>query len=136
MIGPHTLRYGFQVGPADPYALVDDAFLELTVADPAKIRGMAAAQPASEATQMSAGPGADQSRRSGAVGARRRGLLGASGGGPPRGAGVEPGRRPDTTVELAGRSGWLVDLRGAPVAPFTQTIDLGPWRIATLVVDE
>lgn len=131
LIGTHTLRYGLQVGPADPYALVDDAFLELRVADPAKIRGMA--QPASAATQPSAA--ADQasgqalSVRGVEVSSVRRvgGRLEVR---------VWNPRDHPTPVELAGRSGWLVDLRGAPVAAFTETFDLGPWRIATLVIDE
>jgi mannosylglycerate hydrolase len=126
MIGTHTLRYAVQVGPADPYALVDDAFLELAVADPAKIRGMAAAG-ATAGTDDATGQalsitGAEVSsvRR---VGGRLEVRV------------WNPSDHP-TTVELAGRSGWLVDLRGAPVAAFTETVELGPWRIATLVIDE
>jgi alpha-mannosidase len=37
-----------------------------------------------------------------------------------------------TTVSLGERTGWLVDLRGRPVAPFEGTVELAPWRIATL----
>ncbi len=136
MIGAHTMRYALQVGPADPYALVDDAFLELRVADPAKIRGMAAAGPGSGAVP----PGRADAAGDGVTGQ----ALSVSG------AEVSSVRRvgdrlevrvwnpsdDDTAVELAGRSGWQVDLRGAPVAPFTGTVALGPWRIATLVVDE
>ena len=136
MIGPHTLRYALQIGPDDPYALVDDAFVELRVADPAKIRGMAAARPAA------AGAG---DRDTGGAGDGATGqALSVSG------AEVSSVRRVgdrlevrvwnpsdhEATVEVAGRTGWQVDLRGAPVAPFTGTIPLGPWRIATLVVDE
>ena len=40
-----------------------------------------------------------------------------------------------TTVTLDGRSGWLVDLRGRALEPFTGTFELGPWRIATAVLD-
>jgi len=35
------------------------------------------------------------------------------------------------TVRLPGRSGWLVDLRGRPVAPFDGSFDLRPHGIAT-----
>jgi hypothetical protein len=35
------------------------------------------------------------------------------------------------TARIEGRRGWLVDLRGRPLAPFEQSIDLGPWQIAT-----
>ena len=41
-----------------------------------------------------------------------------------------------TTVTVDGRQGWLVDLRGRPVAPFEQTVDLAPHRIATLHLTE
>jgi mannosylglycerate hydrolase len=126
MLGPHTLRYAIQVGPADPYALVDDAFLPLLVADPAKIRGMAGvtAAPGHEGRsgQALSVAGAEVSsvRR---VGGRLEVRV------------WNPGAEP-TTVELAGRSGWLVDLRGAPVEPFEGRVELAPWRIATLVIDE
>jgi mannosylglycerate hydrolase len=36
-----------------------------------------------------------------------------------------------TVVSFAGRSGWLVDLRGYPLRPFEATIELGPFGIAT-----
>jgi mannosylglycerate hydrolase len=36
------------------------------------------------------------------------------------------------TVHIAGRTGWVVDLRGRPLAPFDSTFDLGPAQIATL----
>ncbi len=37
-----------------------------------------------------------------------------------------------TVVSFAGRSGWLVDLRGYPQQPFEATIELGPFAIATV----
>ena len=40
-----------------------------------------------------------------------------------------------TTVAVAGRKGWLVDLRGRPVEPFEGQFTLEPWRIATAVLD-
>jgi mannosylglycerate hydrolase len=36
-----------------------------------------------------------------------------------------------TEVRIDGRSGWLVDLRGRPLAPFDGGFALGPWQIAT-----
>ena len=36
-----------------------------------------------------------------------------------------------TTVRVDGRQGWLVDLRGRPLAPFEGSFDLAPWQIAT-----
>jgi hypothetical protein len=40
-----------------------------------------------------------------------------------------------TEVDLAGCTGWLVDLRGRPLEPFTGGFPLGPWRIATAILD-
>jgi hypothetical protein len=37
----------------------------------------------------------------------------------------------DATVELAGRSGWLVDFRNRPLAPFDGSFALRPHGIAT-----
>ena len=37
----------------------------------------------------------------------------------------------ETTVTIAGHSGWLVDLRGRPVERFDESFTLAPWRIAT-----
>ncbi|HET6794347.1 MAG TPA: hypothetical protein VFH45_07905 [Acidimicrobiales bacterium] len=42
-----------------------------------------------------------------------------------------PSDRP-TTARLPGRSGWVMDLRGAPVAPFDGSVELSPWEVATL----
>jgi hypothetical protein len=36
-----------------------------------------------------------------------------------------------TTVEVPGHSGWLVDLRGYPVAAFEGSFELRPFGIAT-----
>ncbi len=41
----------------------------------------------------------------------------------------------ETTVTLAGHSGWLVDLRGRPLEPFAESFPLRPHGIATLVLD-
>jgi hypothetical protein len=38
-------------------------------------------------------------------------------------------------VSIDGRSGWLVDLRGRALEPFAGSFELGPWRIATAVLD-
>ena len=39
-----------------------------------------------------------------------------------------------TTVTIEGRQGWLVDLRGRPIAPFEGRFPLGPAQIATAVL--
>ncbi len=44
-------------------------------------------------------------------------------------------RSTPTTVEIAGRSGWLVDLRGQPITPFDGQFDLRAHGIATALLD-
>jgi hypothetical protein len=44
--------------------------------------------------------------------------------------------RSETTVDLPGREGWLLDLRGRPIEPFHESFTLGPWRIATAQLSE
>jgi hypothetical protein len=39
----------------------------------------------------------------------------------------------EATLTLADRTGWIVDLRGAPVAPFDGQATLRPWEILTLL---
>jgi hypothetical protein len=40
-----------------------------------------------------------------------------------------------TVVDLGGRRGWLVDLRGRPLEPFDGSFPLRPWGIATAALD-
>ena len=126
MIGPLRVRYAVQTGPADPYALVDDAFLPLLLADPARIRGMADKGSAEAVDQ-----GCALDVRGAEVSAVRR--LGSTADAPLEvrvwNASAEP-----RDLEIVGRSGWMVDLRGGPVAPFDGRARLGPWRIATLLL--
>ena len=42
----------------------------------------------------------------------------------------------ETTVTVASRSGWLVDLRGRPLAAFEGSFALRPFGIATLRITE
>jgi len=44
-----------------------------------------------------------------------------------------PSAEPATAV-VEGRHGWVVDLRGRPVAPFEGTVELRPWEVATLAL--
>ena len=110
-LGPHRLRYGVCVGDADPFALVDDAFLPLEVVHaegggdrPAT--GAALSVTGAEVSALRRHPGGIEVRV------------------------YNPSDEP-TTVRIDGRQGWIVDLRGAPVAPFDGSFDLAPWAIAT-----
>jgi alpha-mannosidase len=113
-----TLRWGFATGDdLDPYALVDDAFLPLRTA--AGGVGLDAAAGDVGAALTVRGVEVSAVRRSAA------GQLEVRVFNPTASAAV---------AELPGRRGWTVDLRGRPVAPFEERLDLRPWEIATLVL--
>jgi mannosylglycerate hydrolase len=106
-----TLHYALEVDCADPYALADDVLLPLeTVAS------------------LGGGDRAASGHMLAVHGAQVSALH--------RVGGVLEVRvfNPTDTpavVSFAGRSGWLVDLRGYPVAPFEATFELRPFGIAT-----
>jgi hypothetical protein len=109
--GPVSLRYALAVSDDDPYDLVDEAFLPLTTVD---------------ATGAGEGPaeGSALEIRGGQVSAVRRQ------GGALTVRVFNPTDEP-TVVEVPGRRGWLVDLRGRPVHPFEGSFPLGAQTIAT-----
>lgn len=113
-----TLRWGFALGDADPYALVDDAFLPLRAT-----RGGAgldsAARPSEGAALEVSGAQVSAVRRTPAGGLEVRVF----------------NPTPDAaTALLPGRHGWTIDLRGRPGRPFEERLPLRPWEIATVVV--
>ena len=117
MIGPVRVRYCVHVGDADPYALADDAFLPLEVVQAPgggdrPGRGAALTVDGAEVSAVV--------RRAGALEVRV----------------FNPSDDP-TTVDLGGRSGWLMDLRGRPLEPFDGRFRaLRPWGIATARITE
>ena len=114
-----TLRWGFAVGDdVDAYALVDDAFVPLRTA-----RGGGGARPTTGSALTVSGRGVEVS----AVRRTPAGQLEVRV--------FNPTDEP-TVAELAGRRGWVVDLLGRPVEPWEGRVDLPPWRIATLVLDD
>ena len=114
--GRQTFRYAVRVGDGDPYELVESAFVPLQVA-----------------TGAGQGTEPGDGRHLAVTGAEVSALY--------REAGAivlrvfNPTDEP-TTVTVDGRQGWRVDLRGRPVAPFEQTVDLAPHQIATLHLTE
>ena len=114
--GRLELRYAVQVGDADPYALVDDAFLPLAVV-----------------TAAGGGDRPDEGQELSVEGAEVSALRRAPGGLELR---VFNPTDAATTVRIAGRRGWLVDLRGRPLEPFEGGFELSPWRIATLRLED
>jgi mannosylglycerate hydrolase len=117
--GNHRFRYGIALDPAadeplDPWALADDLLvpLDVVVADrrdgtaPLPARGGALAVTGAEVSSVR--------REGGTLEVRVH----------------NPSDQP-ATVTVPGRSGWLVDLRGRPTAPFDGAFALPPWAIAT-----
>ncbi|MEO6121874.1 MAG: alpha-mannosidase, partial [Acidimicrobiales bacterium] len=112
MLGPVEARYAVQVGDADPYALVDDAFLAMEVVT---APGGGGRPPTGSGLRVD---GAE-------VSALRR----VAGGGLELRVFNPTGQA--ASVRVAGQSGWLMDLRGRPLSHFDGGFDLGPWAIAT-----
>jgi hypothetical protein len=111
MQGRQRLRYAVHVGDADPYALVDGAFLPLEVA---YAPGGGDRPPRGAALRVQGAEVSALRRDGGALELR-----------------VFNPTDAETTVEIDGRRGWLVDLRGRPVEPFDGFFSLRPWGIAT-----
>jgi len=110
LLGPVEVRYAVHVGDRDPYALVDDAFLPLLVT-----KGGGGPQPAEGSLLRLTGAEVSAVvREAGALHVR-----------------VFNPTDQHATVRVEGRRGWLVDLRGRPLAPFEGGFELAPWAIAT-----
>jgi hypothetical protein len=111
MLGPVDVSYALAVGDLDPYELADDVLLPLQVTS-----SFGGGDRPDRGTELTV-EGAQVSsvrRNAGAVEVR---VFNPTGEG--------------TTVTLPGRSGWLVDLRGRPTAPFEGSFPLRPHGIAT-----
>jgi hypothetical protein len=114
--GPVTVQYAVQVGDCDPYALTEDAFVPLLTALAA---GGGDRDAAGQALSVEGAEVSAVRRVAGGLEVRV----------------FNPGADP-TTVSMGARRGWLVDLRGGPLAPFDGTFDLQPGRIATAVLSD
>ncbi len=107
-------HYGLHVGDADPYALVDDLLAPLLVT-----RAGGGQRPADgQALDVDGAVVSSLRRVAGRLEVR-----------------VFNPSDDITTVAIDSRAGWLVDLRGRALEPFTGTFELGPWRIATAILD-
>ena len=116
MLGRVEARYAVQVGDADPYAVADDAFLPLLVV---QAEGGGHLPPSGAALTV---VGAEVSALRRVAGALELRVFNPSGS--------------TTTVRAEGHRGWLVDLRGRPLAAFDGAFDLGPWVLATARLSE
>ena len=108
---PIALHYAVALDVDDPYALADDILLPLEVVTSA---GGGTRPPAGNALSV-AGAEVSAVRRDGGLVEVR----------------VFNPRPTPTTVSIAGRSGWLVDLRGYPQSPFEGSFVLRPFGLAT-----
>jgi alpha-mannosidase len=117
VLGRHHLRYAVAVGAVDPYAMADDAFVPLLVTT-SRCQGT---QPPAHGKLTVTGAQVSSVRRSDGGSIELRVFNASS---------------VAATVDLDGRRGWRVDLRGRPIAPFDGSFDLGPWEIATAVLSE
>jgi len=115
LLGPVEVHYALAVGEVDPYRMAAD------VLDPLLTAG-------SFGGGDRAGSGSTLSVRGAEVSAVRRSA------GQVEVRVFNPGPTA-TTVEIAGRSGWLVDLRGRPVTPFEGSFELRSEGIATARLD-
>jgi hypothetical protein len=109
---PVSLRYALAVGDdVDPFAMADDVLLPLEVVTTlgGGTRPSAGSELTIEGAEVSA-----LRREGGLIEVRV----------------FNPTAAP-TTVGIAGRAGWLVDLRGYPERPFEGSFDLRPFGIAT-----
>ena len=114
--GPQTMRYAVAVGDVDPYALVDDAFLPLMVG---RARGVGDGPDSGSHLRVSGAPVSSLRRHDGRLELRV----------------FNPGNE-DVEVRVEGREGWQLDLKGTPIAPFTETVALPPGRITTLALTD
>ena len=104
-------RYAVAVGEVDPWALADDLLLPLDVVTGV---GMGTAPASGSVLEVTGAEVTSLVRRGGELELR-----------------VCNPTSSTVTVAVAGRSGWLVDLRGRPVEPFAGSFELRPWGIAT-----
>jgi hypothetical protein len=115
LLGPVEVHYALAVGAVDPYRMATE------VIDPLLIAGSFGGGDRS-------GHGTTLSVRGAQVSSVRR----SAGQVEVRVFNPTP---TSTTVEIAGRSGWLVDLRGRPVTPFEGGFELRSQGIATARLD-
>ncbi len=121
MPGHHEARFVLQVGGRDPYAVSDEAFTPLPTSH----------LPASRTFGDPGASGQVLSVSGAEVTALRRVADGRV-----ELRAVNPTPEP-AVLSVPGRTGEVVDLRHRPTGTrFDATLDLGPWQIATILLDE
>jgi alpha-mannosidase len=115
MLGPVAVDYALRLDADDPYALADEVTVPLIIG--ASFGGGTRPDRGSALTVRGAEVSAVR-RRAGRIEVR-----------------VFNPRPEPTSVEIPGRSGWLVDLRGRPVEPVEGRFGLRAQGIATVLLD-
>jgi hypothetical protein len=116
-----TRRYAVGVGEVDPFALADEVLVPLQVVEPSSGSGVGDADlPAAGSALAVAGAVVSAVVREGGALTVR----------------VFNPRDEPAEVRIDGRRGWLVDLRGRPLAPFEGVFTLRPWGIATAALSD
>jgi alpha-mannosidase len=116
-----TRRYAVAVGEVNPFALADEVLVPLRVVEPSDGSGGGYADlpAAGSALAVEGAVVSAVVREGGALTVR-----------------VFNPRDEPAEVSIDGRRGWLVDLRGRPIAPFEGVFTLRPWGIATAALSE
>ncbi len=127
--GPVAMRYAVHVGDADPYELVDEAFLPLVVAG-TRTADDDGGEPRTRDTDL---PRAESLLE--VAGAEVSALYRADDDPEVLVLRVFNPSATATTVTVTGRTGTLVDLRGEGDDPFDGSVDLAPWAIQTIHLD-
>jgi mannosylglycerate hydrolase len=108
-----TRRYAVAVGEVDPFALADEVLVPLQVVQPSDVAD-ADVPTAGSALAVEGAVVSAVVREGGGLALRL----------------FNPRDEP-AEVDIDGRHGWLLDLRGRPVEPFEGSFTLRPWGIAT-----
>ncbi len=118
--GRHRVDLALHVGTRDPFAVADEAFTPLLTAR--RPGGSGLGEPSAQGRGLQVEGAEVTALRRDRAGALELRLL-------------NPTARP-VTATVAGRRGLRTNLRGEPMSPFDDQLELGPWEIATLVLDE
>ncbi len=111
-----TARYAIARGDVDPYRLADDVLLPLEIT-PSLGGG----------SRPSSGSGLEISGAEVSSVRRHDGLIEVR---------VFNPTQETSTLEIPGRSGWVVDLRGLPLTPFEDSMTIGHHQILTLRLED
>lgn len=133
LAGPRSMRYAVHVGDADPYELVDEAFLPLVVAGTSDPDGTESRSSATGTGVVA--PDVRSESLLEVVGAEVSALYRDTDDPNTLVLRVFNPTPEETTLTVTGRIGTLVDLRGRGDEPFDGSCQVAPWAIRTIHLD-